>query len=81
MGRPRIIEHGPRRPWWALWQKVCRCGLDAWPCPVVRMLERQAAIRPPGRNGRPGWDRPTANVLRAPLLTRGPAARARGVRW
>lgn len=33
-------QHGKR---WTLWHPfswTCRCGLDAWPCPVKRMLDR-----------------------------------------
>lgn len=30
--------HGKRRHWRAPWRVVCRCGMDAWPCIVERML-------------------------------------------
>jgi hypothetical protein len=37
------IRHGPRRRWYAPWQVVgCRCGVDAHPCPAVRMRAAQA---------------------------------------
>lgn len=35
-------KHGKRRPWYAPWRVICRCGLDAYPCTVVRMQQRQA---------------------------------------
>jgi len=33
-------KHGPRRRWYAPWRPVCRCGLEAYPCHVERMLAR-----------------------------------------
>jgi hypothetical protein len=71
--------HGPRRPLLAPWRRICRCGLDAWPCHALLMLQRQAANRP---RVRPGWNDPTLNESSAPLLTRGQAARSRqSGRW
>ena len=82
MRRHRIIQHGPRRRWWAPWHQVCRCGLDAWPCPVVRMREAQGAARPASRTEQHGWDQPTTHLQRAPLLTLCQARRTRhGGRW
>jgi hypothetical protein len=71
MRRPRQITHGARRLWWRPWEQICRCGLAAWPCPVVVMLERQAQPRP--RVGRPPeWNRPTTALPRStPLMTPG----------
>ena len=45
----RHIQHGQRRVWFRPWQVICQCGLDAWPCPAVRIRERQAELmrRPP----------------------------------
>lgn len=78
----RHIRHGMRRRWWKPWSPICRCGLEAWPCYVVVMLDRQASYRRPAANERPVWNGPTVNVLAAPLLTRGQAARSRGrARW
>jgi hypothetical protein len=75
MRRRQIIEHGPRRPWWAPWRLVCRCGLEAYPCPAERMLERQRQMRPPPR---PIWDRPTSMTPNiGPLLTPGQLWRTR----
>ena len=34
--------HGKRRPWYAPWRVICRCGLGAYPCPAKRMLDRAA---------------------------------------
>jgi len=73
MQRQTIIEHGPRRLWWAPWRQVCRCGLGAWPCYAQRMLERQARLLPLRA---PDWNS-APTVLRAPLLTPGQAARTR----
>jgi hypothetical protein len=83
MRRRGIITHGPCRPWRALWAKACRCGLAAWPCPALVMLERQAADRPALRNkARPAWDDVTRNLSPLPLLTRGQEARSRqNGRW
>jgi hypothetical protein len=51
--------------------------VDAWPCPVRRILDRQAAVAPPA-DARPGWNAPTSDLQRvAPLLTLGQAARSR----
>jgi hypothetical protein len=33
--------HGRRRHWYAPWSTYCRCGLDAYPCIVVRTRGRQ----------------------------------------
>ncbi len=38
--RDKFPRHGPRRRWYRPWKVVCRCGLDAYPCVVVRMLGR-----------------------------------------
>jgi hypothetical protein len=74
--RERILTHKPRRLLLAPWRSVCACGLGAWPCPALRMLERQAAWRRP--NSGPAWAAPTRPHPRvAPLLTPGQAARCR----
>lgn len=70
------LKHGRRRPFFRPWSVVCRCGLDTWPCPVVRMRETQdrmrASIAKPPRNG------PTVRLpMRTPLLTRGQQERSR----
>ena len=84
--RPKFPVHKPRRPWWNPLERVCACGLDAWPCPVKTMLDRSAqATRQ--RNTGPAWNRPTTSTTTVqpdrPLLTRGQAARSRqvGHRW
>lgn len=33
-------KHGPRRRWFAPWQVICRCGLDAYPCIVMKTVYR-----------------------------------------
>lgn len=81
MRQRTIIEHGPRRLFLRPWQVVCRCGLEGWPCYVVMMLQRQAALRAPTAT-RPPWNGPTRNLPRAPQMTRGQAARSRQAgRW
>lgn len=37
--RDRYPVHGKRRRLWVLWTVGCRCGMDAWPCPVEEMLQ------------------------------------------
>lgn len=65
---PNHLTHGPRRPFWRPWATVCRCGLAAWPCYVVKMRKAQEALlEPPGR---PVWNAPTTPYPTAPLLTR-----------
>jgi hypothetical protein len=39
-------QHGPRRRWWWPFSVICRCGLDAWPCPAKRMLDRARLDNP-----------------------------------
>lgn len=37
MRRDPYPIHGPVRSWWRPWRIVrCRCGLEAYPCKVVR---------------------------------------------
>lgn len=85
MKRDRIPAHNPCRRWRRPWSTVCACGMDAWPCPVAVMLERQATMQPvrlnpPGQ--RPAWDAPPRNMTTVPLLTRGQKARSReSHRW
>jgi hypothetical protein len=67
-----IIEHGPRRLWLRPWKVVCRCGLGAYPCPVVRMRDEQAEMIQTLNNR---WNVQTGQYRVAPLLTRGQAAR------
>jgi hypothetical protein len=43
--RDRYPKHGPRRPWYAPWRLWCRCGLEGYPCAVVRMQQRQRQER------------------------------------
>lgn len=45
MARDPYPRHGPRRLWYRPWEVVCRCGLDAYPCIVVLMMERAEAAR------------------------------------
>ena len=71
-----IIEHGPRRLLLRPWRRICRCGLAAWPCPAVVMLERQARALPQPKPW-PGWNAPTRRYGTAPLLTRGQNHRSR----
>jgi hypothetical protein len=33
-------KHGPRRRWFAPWRVICRCGLDAYPCIVMKTVHR-----------------------------------------
>lgn len=77
------ITHGQCRRWRVFWRKACRCGMDAWPCPVVVMLELQArphTTRP--RAPQPVWNQPTRRLNELPLMTRGQAARSRqSGRW
>ncbi|BEL09201.1 hypothetical protein Q0Z83_073920 [Actinoplanes sichuanensis] len=40
MGRDLWPKHGRRRIWWAPWRVVCRCGLAAYPCVVLRTVYR-----------------------------------------
>ena len=69
---PLHIQHGKRRLPLRPWLVICRCGLAAWPCPVVRIRERQAQPMP-----RPAWTAGTVSLpvveprQSAPLLTRG----------
>lgn len=72
------LTHGPWRRWWRPWDRICRCGVGAWPCPVVVMLARQAAHRRPAANSRrrPSWDGPTPNLPSASLLTLGQQQRS-----
>lgn len=76
-------RHGRRRRWFAPWRVICRCGLEAYPCTVVKMLgrsQRQA-------NAGPAWNEPTRRtpMIRPdrPLLTPGQKARSRQAehRW
>jgi hypothetical protein len=72
-----IIVHSPRRFFWRPWQVVCRCGLGAYPCYAVTMLQRQAAMQPrEGTRARVGRS-PVMPPRRSPLLTPGQAARSR----
>jgi len=77
--RPEFPVHKPRRRWWNPLERVCACGLDAWPCPVKIMLDRQAQM-PRQRNTGPAWNESTISVRTVepsrPLLTPGQAARA-----
>ncbi len=84
--RPRHLQHGPRRRWFAPWTVICRCGLGAWPCYAVRMLQDQARMQPRDP-GSATWSGPTTAIpaLRPflaaperPLLTPGQAHRSRG---
>jgi hypothetical protein len=78
--RSESLSHGRRRRWWRPWSCLCRCGMGAWPCPVVLMLERQTRHRT--TNQRPPWDHPTAKYASAPLLTFGQEERSRQAgRW
>jgi hypothetical protein len=43
------VRHGKRRPWLRPWRAICRCCLEAWPCPVVRMRQGQADLLRGGR--------------------------------
>lgn len=61
------ITHGPRRRWWRPWQRICRCGIGAWPCPVVTMLERHARAVPATRRNEVARVRRTGNVRRLPV--------------
>jgi hypothetical protein len=74
----KCVTHEPRRRWRALWRRECRCGLAAWPCPVMVMLIRQARNQLITRDAeKSDWNGPTRNLPLAPLLTRGQAARSR----
>lgn len=53
MRRPPYITHGPRRRWYRPWRRICRCGLDAWPCAPVRAARVRAAAY------RHEWNDPT----------------------
>ena len=82
MRHPRYPTHEPRRLLLTPWLKVCRCGLGAWPCPALAMLQRQAAGARRRQQARAIWNGPTGRVPIAPLLTRGQEARSRGgYRW
>ena len=72
-----IIEHGPRRLWWAPWRRICRCGRGAYPCYAERMRAAQAAIQ----HERPPWNAPTTVLRDDPLLTRGRRRRSCGSDW
>lgn len=76
--RTTIIEHGPRRRWFRPWGQICRCGLDAWPCPAERMLEQQARMVAEARPARPPWNAPTGRYATGPLMTRGQQQRSGG---
>jgi hypothetical protein len=39
-------KHGPRRRWFAPWRVICRCGLAAYPCIVMRTLRIDPAAGP-----------------------------------
>jgi hypothetical protein len=41
MSRDPYPKHGPRRRWFAPWRRICRCGLDAYPCVVMRTVYRE----------------------------------------
>lgn len=72
--------HQARRLLLMPWRRTCRCGLGAWPCPALAILQRQEAWKL--GNTRPRWAGPTRQLPVAPLLTRGQAARTRqGDRW
>lgn len=43
MTRDPYPQHGRRRTWYAPWRVTCRCGLDAYPCIVLR--QQQAATQ------------------------------------
>lgn len=77
MRHPRIITHGPRRPWLRPWRRICRCGLESSPCYVVQMRERQKRLQP----SRLPWSESTHLPVMlggVPLLTRGQADRTGG---
>ncbi|MEV6348580.1 hypothetical protein [Actinoplanes sp. NPDC051851] len=38
MGKDRYPIHGRRRRWFAPWRVICRCGLAAYPCTVMRTV-------------------------------------------
>ena len=40
MNKDPFPEHGPQRRRCAPWRRVCRCGLDAYLCIVVRTVYR-----------------------------------------
>jgi hypothetical protein len=74
------ISHGGRRRWWCPWSLICRCGMGAWPCPVVTMLEHQARHRHP--NQRSAWNGPAARNAITPVTVVGQVGRSRqGGRW
>jgi hypothetical protein len=86
--RRRHLRHGQWRRWYLPWTVICRCGLNAWPCPAAVMLEQQAAMqaaRRPAQSERRSWTAartmqlPVLSVARdeRPLLTPGQAHRSR----
>lgn len=72
----QYLTHGPRRPLLKPWRRECRCGLGAWPCHALTMLQVQAKGRAAVPQ-RPPWQNSTVNMLSAALMTRGQAARTR----
>lgn len=81
-GSARHLIHEPRRLLLTPWRRECWCGLGAWPCPALAMLQRQAAVALDRQRARSTWHAPTGRLPVAPLLTRGQAFRTRGsTRW
>lgn len=85
--RTRHSQHGARRRWYAPWTVICRCGLKAWPCYVVRMQERQRGMQPVPHRPASDWASRTSSTVRLPrtsmpparpLLTPGQAHRSAG---
>lgn len=69
----RMARHQPG-PWWR--KRRCReCALR-WPC--LAHTEAANALQLDARLTKPAWVRDTALVPLAPVLTRGPRARAKG---
>lgn len=54
MRRDPYPIHGRRRRWFAPFTVICRCGLDAYPCAVVRAFRAQGAEPPVPAESR--WD-------------------------
>lgn len=65
MRHQSVIEHSPRRLWWAPWRRTCRCGEPTFPCFVARLLiiegrQRQALAQQKRGNACPPWTAATA---------------------